>query len=178
MYARQKVVTPYGVGRIVVLREKDVVVEPLDWKLADGKTPTFYMNPKDVKASLLVSDPVETTFGKGTITDYDGSRNIYTVVLNNWTLANGKSPTLYLNDDSVKKIINTPAQKSELILTKVAQLKEEAKDAYGQKKFEEAKVKYTTAMQTLQVLLVKFLSTHSCVANHFLIKTTMIDHWR
>eukprot|EP01031_Cornospumella_fuschlensis_P039511 gene39511-48106_t len=152
MYLRQKVVTPYGVGRIVALREKDVVVQPLDWKLADGRTPTFYMNPKDVKASLLVSDPVETTFGTGTIIDFDGNRNIYTVVLNNWTLANGKSPTLYLNDDSLKKIINSSAQKSELILTKVSKLKEEAKEAYVLRKFEEAKVKYTIAMQTLQTI--------------------------
>lgn len=161
MHLKQKVETPYGVGKIIEIRSGHYVVEPETWRLAAGQKPTFYMNPKDVKPFFKIGDSVRSVFGIGQVKDIRGENNTYVVTLNNWKLADGKSPTLYLNDDSMTREGPSAADleqkaveaKIEGVLSKVAQMREIAKDLYAQKKFEEAKAKYTEIMESLRVSL-------------------------
>lgn len=48
--------TPFGVGRIKSIRKPDsfIVVEPLTWILANGKSPLLYLNPNDCKTSMQI----------------------------------------------------------------------------------------------------------------------------
>ena len=62
-------------------------------------TSSKVVSPRD----LVVNEKVSCTFGKGYITEIR-SDGIHVVKLDNWKLANGKSPTCYLNKASLKSI--------------------------------------------------------------------------
>jgi hypothetical protein len=151
MFPRQRVYTPYGVGRVLEVRSNNLVIEPLSWQLAAGQKPTFYMNAKDVKPFFKEGDAVKSIFGNGTIKHYEGDRDIYVIALDDWKLATGKSPTLFLNDTSFTQLENATMVRIDQLLQKVTLLRDVAKDLYVKRKCEEAKAKYTEAMNTLRV---------------------------
>ena len=99
VYVNEAVQTPYGAGKVVSVRDKDVVVEPLHWRMAGGQKPSFYVSKSDLSTLFTAGDAVKTQFGSGRIKEAreDG---IYVIVLNDWKLATGKSPVLYLPVDS------------------------------------------------------------------------------
>jgi len=148
MFVKQKVQTPYGNGFIKEIRPNDIVVQPTAWALANDQKPVFYMNPKDVKPLFAKGDLVSSVFGTGKIIDIRENDGIYVITAMNWLLADGKSPTFFMNDDSFKKL---PPTEFEIAWKKAAALKEEAKAQYVQKKFAEAKILYAKVIDTIRV---------------------------
>jgi hypothetical protein len=148
MFVNQTVVTPYGQGKIVQISDGRITVVPTGWDLANGQKPTFYMNPKDIQPVFAIGEVVMSHFGKGRIVDIRESDNIYVVNTTEWTLANGKAPTLYLNDSSLKKI---PPSEFDIAMKKALVVKEQAKELYTAKKFNDAKVKYAAAIDVIRV---------------------------
>ena len=114
------------------------------WRMI--KSQFFFMNPKDVKP--LFGDLVSSVFGTGKIIDIRENDGIYVITAMNWLLADGKSPTFFMNDDSFKKL---PPTEFEIAWKKAAALKEEAKAQYVQKKFAEAKILYAKVIDTIRV---------------------------
>jgi len=55
--AGDRVTTPYGAGVVLGVRESDntVIVQPSTWMMDRGQKATFFMNPKDVKLSRVLS---------------------------------------------------------------------------------------------------------------------------
>ena len=177
-----KVNTPYGRGVIIEDRGNIVVVKPNSWVLANNKPPTFYLNIKDV-TFFEIGDKVTTSFGTGLINDIrqDG---VHVVTLNNWSLANGKSPTLYLNQSSIKPsqvtnqtpAITTPMEKSnepkmktidEILLEsldKALSYKSKATELFKAKQYEKSRAMY---MQALNVLRVSYKSYYNSFIHNF-----------
>lgn len=154
----QEILTPYGQGIVKEIRQKDsiVLVEPKNWLLANKKPPTFYLNPKDVKSLYNINDKIHCSFGAGTIHEIrtDG---IYVVKLGDWKLADGKSPTLYLNQSSLKiaKSFKEDVKKmshTDECLEKSLRIKTEATLLFEQKDYAGAKTKYFEALSALQVI--------------------------
>lgn len=151
-----EVVTPYGQGTIKHIRQKDsmVLVEPRNWTLANNKPPTFYLNPKDIKSIYNVNDNVHCTFGAGSIHEIRAD-GIHVVKLHNWQLANGKSPTLYLGQSSLKMATKVQEVKkmshTDECLDKSLQLKSDATLLFEKKDYLGAKTKYFEALSALQV---------------------------
>lgn len=99
-FVGQDVFTPYGKGIIIRKRNNDIIVKPSNWYMASGQTPTFYLNPQDVKPVFKVGDKVSSTFGSGVINEIRQTDSVYVVTLDSWFLATGKSPVLYLQSQS------------------------------------------------------------------------------
>ena len=94
--------TVWGDGRVQGYRAKDdMYVVVLDhWKLAQGQSPTLYLGGSSMKKSAAVfhpGDAVCTAWGNGKVHRYRAVDDIYLVLLDHWKLAQGQSPTLYLN---------------------------------------------------------------------------------
>ena len=96
----------FGTGKIEEYRSEDMiyVVKLFNWKLAQGQSPTLYLNNDSftvvTKPVIAVGETVTCAFGTGKIEEYRSADKIYAVKLFNWKLAQGQSPTLYLNDSS------------------------------------------------------------------------------
>jgi hypothetical protein len=156
----QTVRTPYGLGKVLKLEDdgRQIVVEPLTWTMANNQKPTFYMNPADVKPFYGVNDDIECAFGKGVVQSIRDLDGIYIVTLTNWQLADGKSPTLYLNESSLskpKKVeLKPPSVNCFENLYKLAlSAKESAKNAYLAQDFVQANYHYANAVEILRVCL-------------------------
>lgn len=99
--------TPYGVGFVEKIRADGVhIVRPLNWKLANSTSATLYLQPEQVQlyqsAGFHEGDEVVTVYGNGYI---EKKRDTdYVVKLRNWKLAQGQSPTCYLNEAALVKI--------------------------------------------------------------------------
>lgn len=156
MFVGQTVRTPYGLGTISEIRATDIIVIPLHWIMAGGQKPTFYMNNKDVKPLYAVGSSVHCSFGSGVV---NGIRKdgIYIVHLTNWKLADGKSPTLYLNENalSTPSVAAPAAVKDSSVveeyLAKSMAAKQEAADYFKNGDNENARMKYLLAVEQLQV---------------------------
>ena len=115
-----KVNTKFGKVCVNEIRADKIYVVKLDnWKLANGKSPTLYLNKSSLQGIDLVShrdniskafatpfvvgDVVKSTFGEGTIRTIR-SDGIHVVDLKNWALANGCKPVLYMNAQSITKV--------------------------------------------------------------------------
>ena len=72
-------------------------------ELAYGQKPTFYMRETEVKPLFSVNDRVTTVYGTGKVDEIRESDGVYIVTLYNWALADGKSPTLYLQGEALGK---------------------------------------------------------------------------
>lgn len=99
--------TVYGPGRIEKIRADGVhVVKPINWKLANDKPATLYLQPEAVTlthtAGFTAGDEVMTVYGQGFIEKIRGADLV--VRLHNWKLAQGQSPTLYLASNSCMKV--------------------------------------------------------------------------
>lgn len=157
MFQGQTVYTPYGLGKITLIRLHDLVVVPLNWLMAGGQKPTFYMNNKDVKPYYNIGMSVQCSFGQGEVKEIRND-GIYVVTLKNWQLADGKSPTLYLNETSlsIPSVVPTksvvPEQSaSDKCIEKAMTLKQEASEYFKSGDNEKARMKYLEAVEQLQV---------------------------
>ncbi len=160
MFVGQRVTTPYGVGVILEVRNTEqVVVQPINWKMANDQKPTFYMSTSNVKPLFGINESVSCMFGIGIVKQIRSDDGIYVVTLSSWQLANRKSPTLYLNDQSLSKLESSPTSivKSnslssfQVIYQLATTEKDFAKDAYKSKRFEEAKLRFAAAIDTMRV---------------------------
>jgi hypothetical protein len=95
--AGDEVMTVYGQGYVETKREKDLVVKLRNWALAQGQSPTCYLQPSGcVKVPLFrVGQVGKTVWGLVKIVDVrrDGT---FVCTACHWKLADGKAPTLYL----------------------------------------------------------------------------------
>jgi hypothetical protein len=161
MFPSQLVTTPYGPGEIIEVREDSILVRPTTWTMAVGQKPTFYMTPKDVQPVYTIGTKVTCTFGDGVITTVRDEDGIYVVTLVNWKLADGFSPTLYLNQASLQLFVVPPPpppfdspdrQKLEFdeFISKAAIAKSQATESFKTSDIQTARLKYMTALETLQ----------------------------
>lgn len=99
--------TPFGISKLRSIRPDGVhVANPLNWMLANGAKATLFLQPDIIKLAqekgFSEGDEVMTVYGQGYV---ESARTSDLVVkLNNWKLAQGQSPTLYLNEQSCVKV--------------------------------------------------------------------------
>jgi tetratricopeptide (TPR) repeat protein len=167
LFHNQKVITPYGPGLYIgphPSNEDILIVKPSGWIMNMGTIPTFYMNSKDVQPLYIVGSKVYLTYGgEGIITDYRPDDNIYIVTLLHWKLAQGQSPTLYVQESNLSQ--NPIIRKNNIIketepqipyaessIAKAIAIKEEAGLFYKQGDIESAKNNYLKALEAMQYL--------------------------
>jgi hypothetical protein len=159
-FVNQTVITPYGEGKISQIRENDVVVIPTKWLMACGQKPTFYLNVKDVKPYFGIGDSIECSFGKGSVSSIRNCDGIYVILLDNWKLATGTSPTLFLNESSLSKpaklVEEVTVKKSNYTaecLAKSQVAKDEAAAFFKKSELFNARSKYLESVESLQVFV-------------------------
>lgn len=168
-FNNQNVTTPYGNGTFLGPSENPniIVVQPTGWTMARETKPTFYLNPKDVKPLFAVGSAIYTIFGEGTIIEFRELDCMYVVTLAKWKLAQGQSPSLYLQESSMSITPLIPAFKKTLPVELVAEpvrvpyaetcianaiaIKDEAGIFYSNKDYATARDKYLKALEAIQV---------------------------
>ena len=94
-----EVMTVYGQGKVFKVREatNDLVVKLNDWKLAQGQSPTLYLNKEAVVKvpGLVIGAVAKTVWGLVRIIDIRRNGQHVAKAIH-WKLADGVSPTLYL----------------------------------------------------------------------------------
>ncbi len=100
----ETVSTVYGHGYIAGIRENDYVVKLVNWALAQGQSPTLYLQEEAIRAipGALPGCTVETTFGTCRVESIRGTDGVHIVRPVNWKLANEKPATCYLQSDMLK----------------------------------------------------------------------------
>lgn len=92
-----EVMTVYGQGYVEKKRETDLLVKLRNWALAQGQSPSLYLNYESVVKipGLTVGASVKTVWGLVEVLAIrrDG---IHVCKALHWNLANNKPPTLYL----------------------------------------------------------------------------------
>lgn len=76
------------------------------WKLAQGQSPTCYLNADAIKPLFTVGQAVKTIYGRGYIESIRLQSGDYVVKLDHWKLAQKQSPTLYLAHDSIQPLFS------------------------------------------------------------------------
>lgn len=99
----QLVSTPYGMGKVLEVRECHAVIEPLTWQMDRQQKPTFFISHKDVSPLYSKGDLVSTVYGNGYIESIREEDATYIVLLDHWKLAQGQSPTLYLRAEALSR---------------------------------------------------------------------------
>lgn len=160
VFVKQTVITPYGKGIVEQVTEGKITVRPSNWLLANDQQPIFYMNPKDVKPFFNIGDRIKCAFGFGVIDSIRDVDGIYVATLTNWALADGKSPTLYLNEQALTKEVVEKEKKPEKkligfndVYPQSLQIKDSAKDLFQEKRYTEAKIKYLEALEKMRVII-------------------------
>jgi hypothetical protein len=99
--------TVYGMSKMLAIRGDGAhICSPINWYLANKTHATMYLQPEAVKLDMVAGldegDAVMTIYGQG----YVESIRMKDIVvkLDNWALAQGQSPTLFLDPTSVVKI--------------------------------------------------------------------------
>ena len=96
--------------------EVTLICSPVNWKLAGGQHPTFFLNEEGIVSDEYgVGDVVNVTYGgEGTIVgmridDHTGEdlNIIYVVELSLWNLAGGKSPVLFLQKSAIAGLVRS-----------------------------------------------------------------------
>ncbi len=168
MFANQKVITPYGVATVTCVRDENTIIAvPCNWLMAAGQKPTYHLNPKDVKPFYAVDSDVICSFGRGTIKSIRPADGIYVVLLDNWQLANGQSPTLYLNETSLSKPIQEAQQESSAVepgftakrLAMALDAKNAAADFFKKSEWYNARALYVESLNILQVLATLMIAS-------------------
>jgi hypothetical protein len=101
--------TVYGPAQIQTIRADNVhIAKPINWKLANNTSATLYLQPESVKLTqtpgLEEGDEVMTVYGQGYIQTKREKQGDLVVLLRNWKLAQGQSPTCYLQPAACVKI--------------------------------------------------------------------------
>jgi len=94
---------------VIAIRADGVhVAKPINWKLANDTVATLYLQPEALQLhlshELQEGDEVMTVYGQGYIESKRTAQNDYVVKLRNWKLAQGQSPTCYLQKSACVKI--------------------------------------------------------------------------
>lgn len=167
-FLNQNVKTPYGEGIYLGLSEDPEIlkVQPTGWTMARDTKPTFFLNSKDVKPAYTVGCHVFMTYGEGTITAFREGDSMYIVELLNWKLAQGQSPSLYLQESALSRFpvivaSSAPAELeapeppklsyAESCIANAIASKEEAGTFYKKADYQTAKDKYLKALEAMQV---------------------------
>jgi len=163
LFVDQLVSTPYGDSQILQILNGKVIVQPLTWIMAQNQRPTFYMNSNDVRPLFSVGSPVQSVYGRGTIAAFRKIDRMYVIILDNWKLADGKSPTLYLNQTSFSKVktesrhtatavdaMCSPEKQFNIDLVAAIELKSEATALFKKGDISTSRMKYLSALETLQ----------------------------
>jgi hypothetical protein len=99
----QTVSTIYGNGFIKEIRNSDYIVILVNWNLAQGQSPTLYLQKEAMKIipGAFPGTTVDTVYGHSKVESIreDGTHICRPI---NWSLAYGQIPTLYLQQDSIK----------------------------------------------------------------------------
>lgn len=169
-FHHQNVETPYG--KAIYLgpsQNPDIIkVQPTGWTMARDTKPTFYMNPKDVRATFTVGSTVFLTYGEGVITEFREIDSMYLIKLSDWKLAQGQSPSLYLQESALSLIPlvsafeKTNSKKlsepkpprisyAETCIANAILIKEEAGNFYKKMDYASARDKYSKALEAVQV---------------------------
>jgi hypothetical protein len=153
--------TPYGQGVVQSVRKTHYVVELTSWTMDRNQKPTIYLNKSDAKPVFREGDAVQTVFGVGKIESIrDGAGASYVVRLDNWKLATGRSPFLYLDEKSLRKLpVEKPAAAKATVPEKtfderflsVKKVKDEGNALFKESDFENAKEKYAQCINELNV---------------------------
>lgn len=103
--------TVYGPSNVQSIRGDGThVARPLNWKLANNTVATLYLQSDAVKLSqtggFYEGDEVMTVFGWGFIESKRVKEGDLVIKLHNWALAQGQSPTCYMQPENVVKIHN------------------------------------------------------------------------
>lgn len=97
LHEGDEVMTVYGQGYIEKQRETDFVVKLRHWKLAQGQSPTCYLQAAALVKipGLTVGSYAKTVWGLVKVLEIrrDGT---HVCQASHWNLANNKPPTLYL----------------------------------------------------------------------------------
>lgn len=84
------------------------IAKPINWKLANGAVATLYLQPDGVKLThtpgFVEGDEVMTIYGQGHVEKVREKEGDLVVKLKYWALAQGQSPTCYLDPAGVVKI--------------------------------------------------------------------------
>ena len=169
-FHHQNVETPYGKAIYLGLSENpDIIkVQPTGWTMARETKPTFYMNPKDVHATFSVGSTVFVTYGEGVITEFRKTDSMYLIKLTNWKLAQGQSPSLFLQESALSlvpivsafeksnsKKLSAPERPrisyADTCIANAIAIKEEAGNFYKKMDFASARDKYSKALEAVQV---------------------------
>ena len=169
-FHHQNVETPYG--KAIYLgpsQNPDIIkVQPTGWTMARDTKPTFYMNPNDVRATFTVGSTVFLTYGEGVITEFRETDSMYLIKLSDWKLAQGQSPSLYLQESALSlvplvsafektnsKKLSEPKQPrisyAETCIANAILIKEEAGNFYKKMDYASARDKYSKALEAVQV---------------------------
>ena len=101
LLAGDAVMTIYGQGYVESVRDKDVVVKLDTWALAQGQSPTCYLDPKTVVKlpGFRIGQAAKTVWGMVRIVGIqrDGKHACEAL---HWTLADGTKPMFYLNPEA------------------------------------------------------------------------------
>lgn len=101
--------TPFGPAQIQKVRADNIHnAKPINWKLANDTTATLYLQPQVIKLTQTPGfnegDEVMTVYGQGYIKEKRAKQGDVVVLLRNWKLAQGQSPTCYLQEAACVKI--------------------------------------------------------------------------
>eukprot|EP01038_Epipyxis_sp_PR26KG_P013738 gene13738-18427_t len=101
--------TVFGPARVEKIRGDGVhIAKPINWKLANDTAATLYLQPDslslDQSPSFEEGDEVMTVYGQGFVFKKRDEQKDLVVKLRDWKLAQGQSPTLYLNPSACVKI--------------------------------------------------------------------------
>ena len=164
--------TAYGRAKIISRsRSSDGKVmfkcTPVSWVLAQGCRPTFFLNQESISPALLrEGDCVKCQYG-GVGRIVEVREDDYVVSLDNWKLAQGQSPKLYLSLAALKLWTELDIQEEEQSkgaqekrererlahwresLIRAAAVKNAGGDLYKKKSYEEARSKYQEALAVL-----------------------------
>jgi hypothetical protein len=169
-FKHQNVETPYGKGIYLGPSENPEIikVQPTGWTMARETKPTFFMNPKDVRATFTVGSAVFLTYGEGVITEFRETDSMYLIKLSDWKLAQGQSPSLYLQESALSlvplvsafertnsKKLSEPERPrisyADTCIANAIAIKEEAGKFYKMKDYAAARDKYSKALEAVQV---------------------------
>lgn len=114
----QAVATVYGPGYILEVREGDYIVRLGNWQLAQGQSPTCYLQ-EDALTKINGCYPgslVDTVYGLCRVESIrgDGTHIVKPV---NWKLANATCATLYLQPDAVKLSFTPGFDQGDAVMT-------------------------------------------------------------
>jgi hypothetical protein len=101
--------TVYGPSRMESIRGDGAhIARPINWFLANDTHATMFLQPDAVSLAftpgILEGDAVMTIYGQGYVESVRAEQKDVVVKLDNWALAQGQSPTLYLDPKTCVKL--------------------------------------------------------------------------